>query len=89
MPRSRPRASSTDAFMFDAGAARRSVAELAPSVGRSRWVSSLPGGTSGQLGDPGYVNLLPDWLTNDSIRSFSIGATAYRPSFRSRLAPAA
>ncbi len=29
--------------------------------------ASLPGGTSGVLGDPNYANLLPDWLTNDSF----------------------
>jgi len=27
-------------------------------------VSSLPGGISGVLGSPFYVNLLPQWLTN-------------------------
>jgi len=29
--------------------------------------SVWPGGTSGVLGSPFYVNLLPLWLTNDTI----------------------
>jgi penicillin G amidase len=65
-----PRALSADAFMFDAGPARRSVAEVSPSLAGSRWVSSLPGGTSEVLGDPRFVNLLPDWLTNETYPQF-------------------
>ena len=35
---------------------------------RVRAESVWPGGTSGVLGSPFYVNLLPLWLTNDTIR---------------------
>ena len=65
-----PRASSSDGFMFDFGPARRSVTEMASNLGRSRWESSLPGGTSGRPDDPRYVDLLSAWLTNDSYPQF-------------------
>lgn len=41
---------------------------LDPAAARSE--SSLPGGTSGQVGDPLYINLLPEWLTNDAYPQF-------------------
>ena len=65
-----PRGLSSDAFMFHAGPARRSVTEMASGLSRSRWESSLPGGTSGRLGDPRYVDLLPAWLTDDPYPQF-------------------
>jgi penicillin amidase len=58
------RAASADAFMFDGGPSNRSVYEAAP--GRLRGQSSLPGGPSGVLGSPFYLNLLPAWLTNEA-----------------------
>lgn len=64
------RATGSDALMFDFGPARRFVAEVGSNLARSTWVSSLPGGTSGQLGDPRYVNLLTGWLTNDAYPQF-------------------
>jgi penicillin amidase len=64
------RAWSLDDFMFGHGPARRFVAEISPSIVRSRWVSSLPGGSSGRIGDPHYVDLLPVWLTNEAYPQF-------------------
>jgi penicillin G amidase len=64
------RGDSADAFMFDFGPARRSVAEVSPAIARSRWVSSLPGGTSGVVGDPHHVDLLPAWLTDELYPQF-------------------
>lgn len=52
-------------FMFGSGPVRRFVAEPARGY-RGRVESSLPGGTSGVLGSPWYVNLLDDWLANNS-----------------------
>ena len=56
------KANSVNAFTFSSGPSQRFVGE-----GRHegmRGVSSLPGGISGVLGSPFYVNLLPQWLTN-------------------------
>jgi penicillin amidase len=64
------RASSPDGFMFDGGPARRAVDEVGSSFARSRWMSALPGGPSGVVGDPAYVNLLPDWLMNEAYPQF-------------------
>ncbi len=61
-----PRAQSVDDFMFGSGPANRFVAVADPARGvhaESIW----PGGTSGVLGSPHYVDLLPLWLTNDTI----------------------
>jgi penicillin G amidase len=60
------RAASSDAFMFGAGPANRYVSESV-AAGAVRAESSLPGGTSGVPGSPFLVNLLPDWLTNDTF----------------------
>ena len=49
-------------FTFGSGPSQRFVSE-AQHEGM-RGVSSLPGGISGVLGSPFYVNLLPQWLTN-------------------------
>ncbi len=58
------RADGLDSFMFDSGPARRFVSEAGPG-----WVTasdSLPGGISGVLGSPYYLNLLTQWLSNGS-----------------------
>ena len=59
------RADSANAFMFGSGPAHRFVADLAR--GAVRATTSLPGGTSGVPGTPHFVDLLPLWLTNESI----------------------
>lgn len=64
------RAASVNGFMFSHGPSNRSVYEALP-LGM-RGVSALPGGISGVLGSPLYLNLLPAWLTN----------TAYDQLFR-------
>ena len=55
-------ANSVNGFTFNSGPSQRFVSE-AEHRGM-RGVSSLPGGISGVLGSPFYVNLLPQWLTN-------------------------
>lgn len=60
------RAASSNAFMFGGGPVNRFVSEMAP--GRVRAESSLPGGESGVLGSPFYVNLLGSWLTDDTFQ---------------------
>jgi penicillin amidase len=56
------RADAANDFMFGSGPARRFVGELT-SDGPDA-VEVLPGGNSGQLGDPRYANQLGRWLTN-------------------------
>lgn len=58
------RPDSPDDFMFGNGPNRRYVGELNPAGIHGE--SSLPGGTSGVLGDPFYANLVEPWLTNDT-----------------------
>ncbi|MFQ5663741.1 MAG: penicillin acylase family protein [Terriglobia bacterium] len=70
------RAASTNAFMFGGGPVRRFVSEM--GLGRVRAVSSLPGGASGVLGNPFYVNLLGAWLTNDTFRLLTRGGQIRR-----------
>ncbi len=60
------RADSVNEFMFGSGPARRFVTESDPSKG-IRAESIWPGGASGELGSPWYFNLLPVWLTNDTV----------------------
>lgn len=60
------RAAGSDDFMFDAGPVRRYVGEFLRGRGGIDAVSSLPGGTSGDLTSPFYANLLAGWLTNDT-----------------------
>lgn len=55
-------AASVNGFMFSSGPSQRFVGEARHEGVRG--VSSLPGGISGVLGSPFYVNLLPQWLTN-------------------------
>jgi penicillin amidase len=55
----------SNGFMFLGGPAHRYVSEL-KSIGVDS-VSSLPGGSSGVPGDPFYVNLMPQYLTNETF----------------------
>lgn len=57
-----PRADGLNEFMFGSGPARRFVGELDPNGIAGREI--LPGGQRAVLGDPGYANQLPRWLTN-------------------------
>jgi len=51
--------------MFSSGPVNRFVAEAGPP---SVYAESIwPGGTSAMPGNPFYVNLLPRYLTNDTI----------------------
>lgn len=59
------RADNANAFTFADGPARRYVGEIGKGGGRFDAESSLPGGTSGVIGDPFHANLLGRWLTND------------------------
>ena len=59
------RAATLDGFMFSNGPVRRGVAEGAKDGIRA--VTSLPGGPSGVLGNPLYINLLRPWLTNEAF----------------------
>jgi penicillin amidase len=66
------RADATGEFGFGGGPANRYVSEpRAPGDIRSS--SSLPGGTSGVPGTPFYVNLLGEWLTNDTFTWQPVG----------------
>ncbi len=59
------RGDDADEFMFDSGPVNRFVAETSRRGVNAE--SVWPGGTSGVLGDPNYANLLPLWLTNDTV----------------------
>jgi penicillin amidase len=59
------RANTIDGFMYGSGATNRFVAEGEPWGMRAE--SVWPGGMSGVLGSPHYVDQLPLWLTNDTI----------------------
>jgi len=59
------RANSANAFMFTRGPVNRFVAEADKHDVRAE--SAWPGGTSGIPGDPFYGNLLPGYLTNDTV----------------------
>ena len=61
-----PRAASADGFMFSSGPSNRLVVELSRGP-RKRAESVWPGGVSAVPGSPGYLNLLPLWLTNDTV----------------------
>ncbi len=64
------RASSVNGFMFSAGAARRTVAEMTPGTPNVSEV--IPGGRSGVFISPFYTNQLRLWLVNDYL-SLSFG----------------
>jgi penicillin amidase len=59
------RAASVDAFMFGSGPSNRLVVEL--RRGKVRAESVWPGGVSAVPGEWDYLNLLPLWLTNDTV----------------------
>ena len=59
------RAATLNGFMFDRGPVRRMVSEATPTGIRA--VTSLPGGASGGVGNPLYINLLKPWLTNEAF----------------------
>lgn len=58
------RAADENAFMYSRGSSKRSV--FSAEEGEIHGTSSLPGGVSGVLGSPFYVNLLPAWLRNEA-----------------------
>lgn len=60
------RADSSEDFRFGHGPARRYVGQVVRSPLRIEGRTALPGGESGVLGSPYYVNLLGRWLTNDA-----------------------
>lgn len=60
------RAASLDAFMFSGGPSNRMVVELSRGAVK-RAESVWPGGASGVPGAWNYENLLPLWLTNDTV----------------------
>ena len=59
------RASTLNGFMFGSGPVRRMVSEAQDT--RINAVTSLPGGASGLVASPLYVNLLRPWLTNEAF----------------------
>ncbi|HEX7622770.1 MAG TPA: penicillin acylase family protein, partial [Anaeromyxobacteraceae bacterium] len=59
------RAASDDGFMFAHGPSNRLVVDLSPGVRRAE--SVWPGGASALPGRWNYLNLLPLWLTNDTV----------------------
>lgn len=61
-----PRAATLNGFMFGGGPNRRYAGESGGGTFRSE--SVLPGGTSGIIGSPRYINILPLWLTNDTYQ---------------------
>jgi penicillin amidase len=64
------RANTLNGFMFSAGAARRTVAEMTPA--RPLVDEIIPGGRSGVFLSPFYINQLLFWLVNDYL-PLSIG----------------
>jgi len=60
------RADGLNEFMYSAGAARRTVAEMTP--GKPNVSEVLPGGRSGVLVSPFYTNQLRLWLVNDYLQ---------------------
>lgn len=60
------RAATLDGFMFGSGPVRRMVSEATPA--RINAVTSLPGGPSGLVASPLYINLLRPWLTNEAFQ---------------------
>jgi penicillin amidase len=59
------RANTLNGFMFGSGPVRRMVSEAADDGINA--VTSLPGGVSGLVGSPLYINLLKPWLTNEAF----------------------
>jgi penicillin amidase len=61
-----PRANGAGGFMFSSGPSNRLVVELTRGEGK-RAESVWPGGASAVPSSPWYLNLLPLWLTNDTV----------------------
>jgi penicillin amidase len=61
-----PRADSVDSFMFSSGPSNRLVVSLESEEVRAR--SVWPGGVSAVPTSPYYLNLLPLWLRNQTVR---------------------
>jgi penicillin G amidase len=59
------RAASVNGFMYSAGAARRTVAEMTPGTPNVHEI--IPGGRSGVFVSPFYTNQLRLWLVNDYL----------------------
>jgi len=59
--------SGVEGFTFSRGPSNRMVTELSRGP-MKRSESAWPGGVSAVPGSPGYLNLLPLWLTNDTVR---------------------
>ncbi|MFZ2493327.1 MAG: penicillin acylase family protein, partial [Thermoanaerobaculia bacterium] len=59
------RAATLDGFMYGSGPVRRMVSEATPTGIKA--VTSLPGGVSGIVSSPLYVNMLKQWLTNETF----------------------
>jgi len=62
------RAQSTDDFMFGHGPSNRLVVSLSHHAEHAE--SVWPGGVSARPDSKFYVNLLPLWLTNDTVPLF-------------------
>lgn len=60
------RAADENTFMYNRGSSKRSV--FVSGEDGMHGTSSLPGGISGVLGSEFYVNLLPDWLRDESYQ---------------------
>ena len=58
------RAANENAFIYSRGSSKRSV--FSAEEGKMHGTSSLPGGISGVVGSPFYLNLLPAWLRDES-----------------------
>jgi penicillin amidase len=77
------RAATSDGFMFTDGPNRRFVAQV--RRGRLEAVTALPGGESGVIGSPHYVDLLTGWLTNEALPLPTNKATIQRGSLRKEI----
>jgi penicillin amidase len=81
------RARNADSFIWAHGPSQRYVGEAIPSGVNG--ATSLPGGVSGVITSPFYVNLLPGWLVNDTYDQLfgqneviqgAVSVTKYVPS---------
>ena len=59
-----PHASTPDDFMYDSGPANRFTSKVID--GKMTAQSALPGGESGNITNPHYIDLLPIWLVDDT-----------------------
>ena len=81
------RAQTWTEFTFTNGPVNRFAAKAGALGVRAE--SVWPGGTSGVLGSPFYVNLLPLWLTNDTIPLLYRNSDLVRETFSvTRFVPA-